>query len=258
MEAEQAGDAGAVVAYDREGPVARIHLDRPDRLNAVVPALTAGLCRALERAGEEDARVVVLAGRGRAFCAGHDLKEPDPVETPLQTRARLEEIQEVTRLVRRFPGPVVAAVHGYALGAGAEFALACDLVVATEDARFGFPEVGVGLSVTGGISKLLPALVGWAKAKELLLLGDHVTGAEAARIGLVARAVAPGEHENAALDWARRLAERPPLALGLAKRVLDEGLDAGVDAAMAKEVDHAVLTSLSGEGAAPKEAFTRG
>ena len=73
---------------------------------------------------------MVLAGRGRAFCAGHDLKEPEPVETPVQTRLRLEAIQEVTRLIRRFPGPVVAAVHGYALGAGCEFALACDVVVA--------------------------------------------------------------------------------------------------------------------------------
>lgn len=246
------------VEYVRDGDVALVHLNRPERLNAVVPALTAGLAAALARAEREGARAVVLAGRGRAFCAGHDLKEPEPVETPVQTRARLEEIQDVTRLVRRFPGPVVAAVHGYALGAGCEFALACDVVVAAEDAQFGFPEVGVGLSVTGGISKLLPALVGWAKAKELLLLGDRVTGTEAARIGLVARVVPPGEHETAALELARRFAERPPLALSLAKQVLDHGLDATLEGAMLREVDHAVLTSLSGEGDAPKEEFTRG
>lgn len=246
------------VEYVRDGGLALIHLNRPDRLNAVVPALTEDLAAALARAAREDARVVVLAGRGRAFCAGHDLKEPEPVETPVQTRARLEEIQDVTRLVRRFPGPVVAAVHGYALGAGCEFALACDVVVATEDAQFGFPEVGVGLSVTGGISKLLPVLVGWAKAKELLLLGDRITGAEAGRIGMVARVVPPGEHEAAAVELAGRLAERPPLALSLAKQVLDHGLDATLEDAMLREVDHAILTSLSGEGAAPKEAFTRG
>ena len=246
------------VEYVRDGGLALIHLNRPDRLNAVVPALTEDLAAALARAAREDARVVVLAGRGRAFCAGHDLKEPEPVETPVQTRARLEEIQDVTRLVRRFPGPVVAAVHGYALGAGCEFALACDGVVATEDAQFGFPEVGVGLSVTGGISKLLPVLVGWAKAKELLLLGDRITGAEAGRIGMVGRVVPPGEHEAAAVELARRLADRPPLALSLAKQVLDHGLDATLEDAMLREVDHAILTSLSGEGAAPKEAFTRG
>ena len=124
----------------------------------------------------EEASVIVLAGRGRAFCAGHDLKEPEPVETPVQTRVRLEGIQEVTRLMPPFPGPVVAAVHGYALGAGCEFALACDVVVAAEDAQFGFPEVSVGLSVTGGISRLLPVLVGWARAKELLCWASGSTG----------------------------------------------------------------------------------
>ena len=246
------------VEYGRDGEVAVVHLNRPERLNAVSPALTRGLRDALTRAEAEGARVVVLAGRGRAFCAGHDLKEPQPVETPVQTRARLEEIQDVTRLVRRFPGPVIAAVHGYALGAGCEFALACDVVIAAEDAQFGFPEVGVGLSVTGGISKLLPALVGWAKAKELLLLGDRVSGAEAGAIGLVARVAPAGEHETVAMDLARRFVDRPPLALSLAKQVHDHRLDATLEGAMTREVDHAILTSLSGEGAAPKEAFSRG
>jgi enoyl-CoA hydratase/carnithine racemase len=246
------------VEYGRDGDVALIHLNRPERLNAVTPELTEALVAALERAIAEDVRVVVLAGHGRAFCAGHDLKEPEPVETPVQTRERLERIQDVTRLVRRFPGPVVAAVHGYALGAGCEFALCCDVVVAAEDVQFGFPEVGVGLSVTGGISKLLPTLVGWAKAKELLLLGERVTGVEAAQLGMVARVVPSGEHEAAALALARRLAERPPLAVSLAKQVLDHGLDATVEGAMTREVDHAILTSLSGENDAPKEAFTRG
>jgi len=245
------------VEYGRDGAVALIHLNRPERLNAVNTALTEGLAAALARAIDEGVRAVVIAGRGRAFCAGHDLKEPEPVEDPVQTRVRLEGIQEITRLVRRFPGPVVAAVHGYALGAGCEFALCCDVVVAAEDAQFGFPEVSVGLSVTGGISRLLPVLVGWARAKELLLLGERVDGTEAARIGLVARVVAAGEHEQVALELAQRMAERPAVSVNLAKQVLDHGLDSTLDEAMAREVDHAIITSMSGEGAAPKEAFTR-
>lgn len=245
------------VDYAFDGTVAVVHLDRAERLNAVNVELTRGLAAALERAAADDARAVVLAGRGRAFCAGHDLKEEPAVETVLQTRARLEEIQEVTRLVRRLPAPVIAAVHGYALGAGAEFALCCDVVVAGEDAVFGFPEVSVGLSVTGGISRLLPALVGWAKAKELLLLGDRVTGQDAAALGLVARCVPAGEHEITALELARRMAERPALSLALAKQALDSGLDSTVDGAMTREVEHAVLTSLSGENAAPREGFNR-
>jgi enoyl-CoA hydratase/carnithine racemase len=246
-----------VVQYGRDGAVALIHLNRPERLNAVNTELTEELAAALARAIEEGARAVVIAGRGRAFCAGHDLKEPEPVEDPVQTRVRLEGIQEITRLVRRFPGPVVAAVHGYALGAGCEFALCCDVVVAAEDAQFGFPEVSVGLSVTGGISRLLPVLVGWARAKELLLLGERVDGTEAARIGLVARVVPAGEHEQVALELAQRMAERPAVSVNLAKQVLDHGLDSTLDEAMAREVDHAIITSMSGEGAAPKEAFTR-
>lgn len=246
------------VDYAYDGAVAQIHLARPERLNAVTVGLTQDLVAALQRAAADGARAIVLAGRGRAFCAGHDLKEPVAVETPVETRARLEEIQDVTRLVRRFPGPVIAAVHGYALGAGCEFALACDVVVAAEDAAFGFPEVSVGLSVTGGISRLLPVLVGWAKAKELLLLGERISGAEAAAMGLVARAVPSGTHEDAALELARTIAARPPLSVSLAKQVLDHGLDSTLEEAMGREVDHAILTSLSGEGEAPRKAFGRG
>lgn len=246
------------VDYSFDGVVAEIRLSRPERLNAVDVGLTRGLVAALTHAGEDGARAVVLSGAGRAFCAGHDLKEEPAVETVLQTRARLEEIQEVTRLVRRLPAPVVAAVHGYALGAGAEFALCCDVVVAAEDAVFGFPEVSVGLSVTGGISRLLPALVGWARAKELLLLGERVGGPDAAAMGLVTRCVPTGEHESTALDLARRMAVRPALSLSLAKQVLDAGLDSTVDGAMAREVEHALLTSLSGENDAPREGFNRG
>ncbi|GAA4126352.1 enoyl-CoA hydratase/isomerase family protein [Nocardioides fonticola] len=245
------------VDYAYDGTVASIHLARPHRLNAVDTELTRGLVTALQRSLDDGARAVVLAGRGRAFCAGHDLKEPPAVETVLETRARLEEIQEVTRLIRRSPAPVIAAVHGYALGAGCEFALACDVVVADPGATFGFPEVSVGLSVTGGISRFLPALVGWAKAKELLLLGEYVGAEQAHALGMIAR-VAPAEgHEELAHELARTIAARPPLAVSLAKQVLDQGLDASVEEAMGREVDHAVLTSLSGEGAAALEAFTR-
>ena len=133
------------------------------------------------------------------------------------------------------------------------------MVVASEDAQFGFPEVGVGLSVTGGISRLLPMLVGWAKAKELLLLGERVTGAEAAadRAGRPRRARGRARGRRAGARPApRRAARRSPSAWP--SRSLDHGLDATLEEAMVREVDHAILTSLSGEGAAPKEAFTRG
>jgi 2-(1,2-epoxy-1,2-dihydrophenyl)acetyl-CoA isomerase len=235
-----------VVDFELEESVARIYLNRPHRLNAVVPELTDALVKALTRAGQEEARVVVLAGRGRAFCSGHDLKEELPPETVLATRLRVDQIQDVTRAIRRFPGPVIAAVHGYALGAGCEFALGCDLVVAAEDAQFGFPEVSVGLSVTGGISRLLPLLVGPVRAKELLLLGDRFGAARAAELGLVNRVAAAGQHEQAAAELAARLRDQPSLAMALAKQALDRGAECALEEAMAAEVDFAALTVAPG------------
>jgi len=230
------------VDYELSESVARVYLNRPHRLNAVVPELTAGLVGALARAGQDKARVVILAGRGRAFCSGHDLKEELPPETVLATRLRVEQIQDVTRAIRRFPGPVVAAVHGYALGAGCEFALGCDLVVAAEDAHFGFPEVSVGLSVTGGISRLLPLLVGPVRAKELLLLGERFGATRALQLGLVNQVAVAGQHEQAAAVIAARLRDQPRLALALAKQALDRGADSALEEAMAAEVDFAALT----------------
>ncbi|SFR29748.1 Enoyl-CoA hydratase/carnithine racemase [Lentzea waywayandensis] len=244
------------VDYSCAEGIAQVHLNRPERLNAVVPALVEDLLAAFARAREDEARVIVLAGRGKAFCAGHDLKEPVPVETEEQTRARLERIQDVTRAIRDFPGVVIAAVHGYALGAGAEFALGCDLIVTGGLAKFGFPEVSVGLSVTGGISSLLPKMVGPHRAKQLLLLGEHITGGTLMELGVVYRDVI--DHEKHAMKLAKRIAAQPPVAALLAKRALDQGLGSTLDQALATEVDHAVITSTSGEGDKPREEFGRG
>lgn len=236
-----------VVEFGSDGNVARIHLNRPHRLNAVVPELVDELVRALARARSERARAVVLAGNGRAFCSGHDLKAEPPTLDARASRERLDRIQEVTREIRRAPFPVIAAVHGYALGAGCEFALGCDLVVAAENARFGFPEVNVGLSVTGGISRLLTVAVGAIKAKELVLLGEHFGAVEAARLGLVTRVVPDGSHETAALAMAAGLAAKPPYAVALAKHSIDQGMDGTVEDAFAREVADAQLTEYAGE-----------
>jgi 2-(1,2-epoxy-1,2-dihydrophenyl)acetyl-CoA isomerase len=244
------------VDYECQDGIARLHLNRPDRLNAVDTELVEDLLAAFDRAA--DARVIVLAGRGRAFCAGHDLKEDLPPETAIQTRRRIERLQDVTRRIRAFPGIVIAAVHGYALGAGCEFALGCDLIVADETTQFGFPEVGVGLSVTGGISALLPRLVGLPRAKKMLLLGEPLPVSDALMLGLINRVVPPGRHLDVALELAARIAAQPPVATGLAKRVLDLGLDSTLDQALAVEVEHAVLTLSTGEHDSPRKEFGRG
>jgi enoyl-CoA hydratase/carnithine racemase len=137
---------------------------------------------------------------------------------------------------------VIAAVHGHAVGAGAEFALGCDLVVAAEGTRFRFPEVGLGLSVTGGLTKLLPLFVGPVKAKELLLLGEAIDAQEAMRLGLVNRVVPPSELTGATMEWARRLAGQPRVPAALAKAALNDGIDAAFATSLEVEISHATIT----------------
>ncbi len=249
MSAEQ------VVRYELADGIARITLNRPHRLNAVVPELVDGLCDALDAAMADQAGAAVLSGAGRAFCAGHDLKQEREPLTPARDRQALHRIQDVTRKTRQAPFPVIAAVHGYALGAGCEFALCCDLIVAARDATFGFPEVGVGLGVTGGISRTLPLQVGRAKAKELIMLGEHFGAEEAARLGLVNTLTEPGEQLTAALEMAARLAGRPRQALTLAKLALDLGPEVGIETAYEIEIANALALHNSADAQAAAAAF---
>ena len=235
-----------------EGGIAQIRLNRPERLNAVAPVLVDDFLTALEEVAHSDARVVLLSGNGRAFCAGHDLKEPTPEG---DSRTRLERLQDVTRRLRALRQPVIAAVHGYAIGAGAEFALGCDLILAAEDAVFAFPEVSLGLSVTGAASRLLPLLVGPVKAKELLLLGERIDGRRAHDIGLVNAALPADELMPFALGWAEKIAHHPPEAATMAKRALDAGIDHALDSALELEVTHALITEHSAAVRESTEAF---
>jgi 2-(1,2-epoxy-1,2-dihydrophenyl)acetyl-CoA isomerase len=233
-----AEDGPVVVTIDAD--VAVIALNRPHRLNAVNDDLVDGLRDALSVVEASDCGAALLTGRGRAFCAGHDLKEPRGDDDGLARR--LEHLQDITRRIRALPIPVIAAVHGHAVGAGAEFALGCDLVVAAEDTRFRFPEVGLGLSVTGGVTKLLPLLVGPVKAKELVLLGDAIDAHEAMRLGLVNRVVPPDELTGAAMQWAQQLASQPRVPTALAKAALNNGIDAAFEACLVVEIEHAIIT----------------
>ncbi|MGH3449421.1 MAG: enoyl-CoA hydratase/isomerase family protein [Haloechinothrix sp.] len=230
------------VDVDVADGVGWIWLNRPERLNAVAPALVDDLLSALDTVARQPVRAVVLAGRGRAFCAGHDLKEPTPDG---DARPRVERIQDVTRRIRRLGAPVIAAVHGYAVGAGAEFALGCDLVLAADDAVFAFPEAGLGLSVTGGASRLLPLLVGPLKAKELLLLGERIDAETGRKLGLVNTVVRRAELLDTARSWAKTIADKPAAAVTLAKRAMDAGIDGALDAALELEVSHALITDTS-------------
>ena len=244
-----------VVAYESGADIAVITLNRPHRLNAVVPDLVERLCVALDQARRDDVSAAVLTGAGRSFCAGYDLRQEHEPISEAEDRRRLHRTQDVTRLIRQAPFPVISAVHGYALGAGCEFALCCDLIVASTDATFGFPEVSVGLGVTGGISRLLPMTVGLAKAKELVLLGERFSARQALEYGLVNWVVEPGQHLDFAMDLAARLGARPRAALARAKHALDLGPEAGIEAAFETEIAAALALHAGADAQDAARAF---
>lgn len=244
-----------MVKYLVQDDIAHIVLNRPSRLNAVSPPVVEELCSALENVIDQGVAALILSGEGRAFCAGHDLKYESPSNDYAFVRRDIERLQDVTRLIRRAPLPVIAAVHGYALGAGCELALCSDYVIAADNAVFGFPEVSVGLSITGGISHVLPLTVGLMKAKELVLLGQQFGAQEAYDMGLISRVVPAQELLEEAFATAKAMTALPPKAMGLAKIALDRGMQSDLSAAMELETLHALDTRGSDETTAATAPF---
>lgn len=204
--------------YHRDGAVASIRLNRPDSLNAVTPALYEGVREGLDRAAAEEARVVVLEGEGRAFCAGADMQAHEETRrTPKERRDYVWTAQNTCRAVQTHPQPVVAKVHGYAIGAGAELALSADFVLAADGTEFRFPEVGIGTYVGGGVSYTLSQRVGPARAKELVLSAATLTGAEAAEEGVATSAHPASELDEAVSELTETLAQHAPVPMEFAK-----------------------------------------
>ena len=239
---------------ERPAPgVLLLTLDRPDKLNAVNGALARSVASAFEDAGaDDDIRVVVITGAGRAFCSGLDLSEPP--ELPSSTRAeRLDPYAWVgtwVRTVLACEKPVIAAINGPAAGAGLGLALACDIRLIAQSAKLTAGYVRRGLSPDAGVSWLLPRHVGLSRASEILLSGRDVDAAEAERIGLASRVVADGEIEAAVGDYAQRLAGGAPVAQALTKRLLRETFDTALDAALRNElvaIKHCFTTADVGE-----------
>jgi len=210
--------------YVVEQQVAEIHFNRPHRLNAVVEQFYTELLMALSLAERDPAiRAVILTGAGRAFCVGADLKEHGAGQrTAHQRRQYLQLGNDVCEKIFRLSKPVVAAVNGYALGAGAEMAVSCDFVLMAERAQIGFPEVSIGTSVGGGVTQILPRLVGLNKARELLFLGTRIDGAEAQRIGLATQVHPDAELLERARQFALELAGKAPVSMTVAKNLLNQ------------------------------------
>ena len=245
----------STVTIDHPTPdVALVTLDRPERLNAMSHALVADLHAALDEVGADNTcRVVVLTGAGRGFCAGLDLKGTGPApgtEGLGRPQAGLTAQQHIARLVPKLRGlrqPVIAAVNGAAAGGGLALALASDVRIAAESARFNVAFVRIGLSGCDiGVSWLLPRLVGASKAFELMLTGRLIDAAEADRIGLVSRVVPDGQVVDAALEVAAEIAANSPFGVWMTKEVMWSNLETGsLQAAIDLENRTQILTSMT-------------
>ncbi|MBU8830707.1 enoyl-CoA hydratase/isomerase family protein [Mycolicibacterium goodii] len=204
----------------REGSTAVMTLNRPGSLNAVNHALASAMFESLHALRLDPPSAVIIRGAGRAFCAGYDLKQAVTGGDSQTRAAQINLLQDVAGLQASLPFPVIAQVQGYAVGAGCELALGCDLIVASDDATFGFPEVSVGLAVTGGVTHLLPNRVGHARAAELLFLAQNFSAQEALEMGLINRVVPREQLEAATTDLATALAGMSATALAAAKQAL--------------------------------------
>jgi len=224
----------AVVRLERPAPhIAEIVLDRPEALNAISSELAVALTSvALSVADDSSVRAVVLSSAvPRAFCVGADLKERAGF-SEAELLAQRPVFRALFGSVLSLPMPVVAAVHGPALGGGYELALCCDLIVADSSALVGLPEVGVGLVPGGGGTQLLSRRVGWARAADLLFTARRVPSGEAATLGLVDRLVSTGSDRSVALELASVVARNGPVAVRSAKRALREGFGLPVPEAL--------------------------
>lgn len=230
------------IIYEKKKHVSVIKLNRPKVLNAMNKQLWLDLQQALaDTIEDEKIRVLIITGEGRAFSTGADLKDSKGRSLKAY-RDYLVHLQEISRLIIRYPKPTIAAVNGYALGSGYELALACDIRIAADSAKFGSPEARVSSSVTGGAMRLLQDLVGPGKARELLFTCDYIDGKEAERIGLVNKTVPDDKLMEEAAAMAEKIAANSLFSINLIKKGLNMAKEASLDALMDYEVEACLAT----------------
>ncbi|MEM2869244.1 MAG: enoyl-CoA hydratase-related protein [Thermoplasmata archaeon] len=224
------------IVVSKEDGIGILTINRPKSLNALNTATLRELAAALEELErDEGVRVIIITGAGdRAFVAGADISEMSGFG-PMEAEAFASLGQQVMMKIQRWPKPVIAAINGFALGGGCELALACDIRIASEKARFGQPEVKLGVPPGFGGTQRLARLIGPGKAKEWILSGDMYDAAEALRIGLVERVVSPDRLMEEARKLAATIASRGQIAVKLAKLCIDRGLDMDLESGCALE-----------------------
>lgn len=247
----------ATLTLERAGAIATLTLNRPEARNALDLAMRGELLSALDEVeADPGLRVLVLTGAGGHFCAGGDVKSMrERRYTAAEGRARVEALNRLVLRLVDFPRPTLASVDGFAVGAGCNLALACDLIVASDRARFGQVFARIGLIPDGGGTWLLPRLVGLARAKELIFTAEVVDAAEAARIGLVNRVVPAAALAEETARLAESIAAGPPLALRLAKRLVNRAAASDLAAALEAEAAAQAVTITSEDHQEGLQAF---
>jgi 2-(1,2-epoxy-1,2-dihydrophenyl)acetyl-CoA isomerase len=251
----------------RENGVLWLTLNRPERKNSVSPELRDELLGALEDArADDEVRCVVITGAGDAFCSGVDLARSRVTGGASKGEAAKPDLRAIREAMKRgfqrvvtaiweLDKPVIASVNGVAAGGGAQLALFCDLVVASEDARFIEIFVRRGLAVDSGGGWLLPRLVGLSKAKELVFFGDAVPARDALAAGLINKVVPADELEAATREWAERLARGPTRSIGASKGLLNRAIDSDLSTALDEEATAQALVSQTRDFSEGVRAF---
>jgi enoyl-CoA hydratase len=221
----------------RDGPVTTLYMNRPDQMNALSGAVFRDLDEILDEL-EKDAelRAVIITGEGRAFVAGADIKEMSE-KTPDQMREFTAHGQKVLRRLERLKKPVIAAINGFALGGGMEIALACDIRLASDKAKFGLPEVKLGIFPGLGGTQRLTRIAGKGKACELIFTGDIIDAPAALSIGIIDKVVVTEKLMCEARALAARIVVNAPIAIGLAKSSINKALEADLDTGLKFELD---------------------
>lgn len=236
-----------LVKLDKRGNIALITLNRPDAMNALSRGLRQGIVDAFTQAqADPDIRVAVLTGEGKAFCAGFDLKE---LSSGMSDSAAEEADNTVARAMEAFEGPVIAAVNGHAVTGGFELVLACDVIIASDRARFADTHARVGILPGWGLSQRLPRLIGLSRAKQLSLTGSPLFADKAYEWGLVNEVVTPEQLIPRAMEIAADMCECVPQVMIQYKKLIDEGYSKPLDEALAWEEQRGIESAKAASAA---------
>lgn len=223
------------IRYEKQDQIALVTIDRPEALNALNSAVITELEQVMaDLEADREIRAMILTGQGRSFVAGADIGEQYPLDLSSGRRWGRRG-SALLRRIERLEFPTIAAVNGFALGGGCELAMSCDIILASEKAKFGQPEVGLGITPGFSGTQRLPRRVGIAKAKELIFSGRMIRADEAREIGLVNAVYAPEELLPGALEMARSFVKNAPIAVKYAKACIDRGMQMDMDDAIAVE-----------------------